>query len=132
MRIDVIDCKKGFILKGLENHKVVTVNGKTIKGHFIIFYDHLNGMDFIGAMITTTSYQGVNEQMNEYHFCEFDEFGNKCKVVYEDSFLVPAKLHKFISMGPFELVGQLTEEGVDFVTKNIDNLPMVTWEEYNS
>ena len=129
--IEVKNCKRGYILRGIENHKVVYVNGKKIKGHFIIFYDHLNGKDFIGAMITSTNYNGVNEQMNENHFSEFDEFGNKCTVVYKDSFLVPAKLHKFISMGPFELVGQLTEEGNDFVTENIDSLPMVTWKEYN-
>jgi hypothetical protein len=130
--IEVKDCKRGFILKGIENHKVVTVNGKKIKGHFIIFYDHLNGKDFIGAMITSSNNYAENLQMNENQFQEFDEFGNKCTVVYKESFLVPAKLHKIISMGPFELVGQLTEEGIDFVTKNIDNLPMVSWEEYNS
>ncbi len=129
--IEVLDCKRGYILKGIENHKVVIVDGKIIKGHFIIFYDHLNGMDFIGAMITSTEFNDTNVKMSESHFNEYDEFGSKCIVVYKNSFLVPAKLHKIISMGPFELVGQLTEEGIDFVTENIDNLPMVTWEEYN-
>jgi hypothetical protein len=57
--IEVKDCKSGYILKGIENHKVVYVNGKTIKGHFIIFSDHLNVKDFIGAMITSTNYNGV-------------------------------------------------------------------------
>ena len=63
---------------------------------------------------------------------DFDEFGNKCMVVYNNSFLVPAKLHKFHSLWHFKFVGQLTELGIDFVTDNIDNLPMVSWEEYNS
>lgn len=130
--IEVKDCKRGYILKGIENHKPIVINGRKIFGHYIIFYDHLNGKDFIGAMITSTSYHGENVKMDENHFSEFDEFGNKCKVVYKDSFLVPAKLHKFISMGPFELVGQLTEEGIDFLIENIDSLPVVTWEEYNS
>jgi hypothetical protein len=130
--IEIEDCKRGYILKGIENHKVDYVNGKTIKGHFIIFYDHLNGKDFIGAMITSSNNYTENLQMNENHFQDFDEFGNKCMVVYNNSFLVPAKLQKFHSMGPFKLVGQLTELGIDFVTDNIDNLPMVSWEEYNS
>lgn len=129
--IEIKDCKRGYILKGIENHKVVYVNGKKIKGHFIIFYEHQNGMDFIGAMITSSNYYAENLQMNENQFQEFDEFGNKCSVVYKDSFLVPAKLHKFHSMGPFELVGQLTEEGIGFVSLNIDNLPVITWQEYN-
>lgn len=130
--IEVKDCKRGFILKGLENHKVVNVNGKTVKGHFIVFYDHLNGMDFIGAMITSKEYNDINIKISESHFNEYDEFGSKCIVIYKNSFLVPAKLHKFFSMGPFELVGHLTEEGIDFVSENIDSLPIVTWEEYNS
>ena len=129
--IEIIDCKRGYILKGIENHKTIVINGRKVFGHYIIFFDHLNGKDFIGAMITSTVFNDTNVKMSESHFNEYDEFGSKCIVVYKNSFLVPAKLHKFISMGPFELVGQLTVEGIDFVTENIDSLPMVTWEEYN-
>lgn len=130
--IEVKDCKRGYILKGIANHKVVIINGRKVLGHFIIFYEEYDGNDFIGAMITSTDFNDTNIKMIETHFREIDEFGNKCIVVYKDSFLVPAKLHKFHSMGPFELVGQLTDEGIGFVTATIDNLPVITWQQYNS
>jgi hypothetical protein len=129
--VEVKDCKRGHILKGIENHKVMIINGKKTIGHFIIFYQEYYGNDFIGAMITSTEFNDTNVKMIETHFREFDELGNKCSVVYKDSFLVPAKLHKFHSMGPFELVGQLAEEGIVFVSATIDNLPVITWQEYN-
>ncbi|MFE3866486.1 hypothetical protein ACFX5E_00185 [Flavobacterium sp. LS2P90] len=128
--INIKDCKSGYILKGQENHKAKIVDGHNERGHFIIFYDYLNGYDFVGAMITTTDYNGINEPMQENYFNEVNEYGDKCTVVYSNSFLVPAKLHKFHSMGEFEFVGQLTDLGISFMVKIIGNLDIMTWDDY--
>jgi hypothetical protein len=128
--IDVKDCKRGYILKGIENHRVYKENGKTIKGHYIVFYDHLDGYDFQGAMITSKDYNNCNESLKEEHFFDKSITGEVYLVAYNNSYLVKAKLHKFHQMGDFIFVGLLTEEGVSFLEEVIDDMELVTWEQH--
>lgn len=130
--IEIKDCIKGYILKGERNHRPIRIGKRIVLGHYIIFYEHHNGSDFIGAMITSKNFRNVNLPMNEIHFNNSDDLGNPWKVYYKNSYLVPAKLQKMHSMGPFELVGQLTVNGVEFMNESIEQLPLMFWEEYKN
>ncbi|WP_318640926.1 hypothetical protein [Flavobacterium ardleyense] len=120
--VELEECKAGFILKGIINHRS--------RGHFIIFLEHYYFPDFIGAMISTKNTGNQNILMSEGHFEETFEDGTVCKVKFKDSYLVPAKLHKFFDMGPFELCGVLTNDGIRFITKNLENFKVESWANY--
>jgi hypothetical protein len=128
--ITVKECKKGFILKGIENHRVYIENGKTVRAHYIVFYDHLDGLDFQGTMITSTDYNNQNIPLQEEHFFDKNTTGEAYLVTYKNSYLVNAKLHKFHQMGEFIFVGLLTDEGIAFLEEIIDDLELVTWEQH--
>jgi hypothetical protein len=128
--IDIKDCKRGYILKGVANHEVKYKNEKPVIGHFMIFYDDLGGYDFQGAMITSTDYNGSNVVMKKEHFFEKNDIGDRFPIVFNNSHLVRAKLHKFHLMGEFIYVGLLTPEGIAFMEELIDDLPLATWEKH--
>lgn len=120
--IEIENCVAGYILKGHKNHQN--------NGHFIIFIEHLSFNDFIGAMISSKDFHNKNILMSENHFKkEFDD-GSNCKIQFNNSHLVPAKLHKYYDMGPFELYGVLTNAGLNFVLKNIQHLDLEYWDQY--
>ena len=120
--IEIEDCKTGYILKGYLNHKN--------RGHFIVFIEPYHFPDFIGAMISTKSYQNKNILMSDNHFNKTFDDGTKCKIVFDNSHLVLAKLHKYFEMGPFELCGILSEDGINFVNDNINMLDLQSWNQY--
>jgi len=120
--IEIDEFKPGFILKGFINHKD--------NGHFIIFIKPYHFPDFIGAMISTKNFGNKNILMSENHFKKFHDDGTNCKVIFNNSHLVPAKLHKFFDMGPFELCGILSENGLQFVLEHIENLETESWNQY--
>ena len=120
--IEIENCKVGYILKGFVNHKN--------KGHYIIFIKSYHFPDFIGAMISTKNFENKNVLMSENHFNETFEDGTKCKIIFNNSHLVLAKLHKFFDMGPFELCGVLSEVGIKFVEDNINKLDLENWQQY--
>lgn len=120
--IEIENCKPGYILRGYLNHKQ--------KGHYIVFIEPYHFPDFIGAMISTKVYDNKNILMSETHFNENFDDGSKCKIIFDDSHLVIAKLHKFFDMGPFELCGVLSENGINFVSKNLENIDIENWEQY--
>ena len=68
--------------------------------------------------------------MSESHFNKTFDDGTKCKVTFANSHLVLAKLHKYFEMGPFELCGILSDEGIKFVYENTDNLEIESWNQY--
>lgn len=120
--IEIKDFKPGFILKGFINHKD--------KGHFIIFIEPYHFPDFIGAMISTKDFANKNILMSENHFLEHLDDGSDFRVIFDNSHLVPAKLHKFFDMGPFELCEILSENGLKFVCENIENFEIESWNQY--
>ena len=120
--IEIDECKPGYILKGFINHKD--------KGHFIIFIEPYHFPDFIGAMISTKDFANKNILMSENHFIKKFEDGTDCKIIFNNSHLVPSKLHKFFDMGPFELCGILSENGLQFVSENIKNFEIESWNQY--
>ncbi|CAM3789866.1 hypothetical protein FLGE108171_15115 [Flavobacterium gelidilacus] len=128
--IDIKDCKRGYVLRGITNHHVKIENGKPIKGHFMVFYDSIDGFDFQGAMITSKDYNGKNAPMQEEHFFIKNNSEEYFKVTFNNSHMVNAKLHKFYDMGEFIFVGLLTPNGVTFMEELISDLPLITWEKY--
>ena len=68
--IELENCRKGFILKGLLNHYNY--------GHFIIFLELIDHGNFIGAMISTKNRNDLNLLMSDNHFLnEFEKQINK-------------------------------------------------------
>ena len=120
--VEIENCKVGYILKGFVNHKN--------KGHYIIFIESYHFPDFIGAMISTKNFENKNLLMCENHFNKTIEDGVNCKITFNNSHLVLAKLHKFFDMGPFELCGILSEVGNKFLKDNISNLTLENWNKY--
>ena len=120
--IPISECKRGYILKGIKNHRR--------RGHFIIFYDHIDGFDFQGAMITSKDYNNQNIALAEEHFFNKNTEGIDYSVVYKNSFLVKSKLHKFHEMGEFIFVGLLTKKGISYLENIIDHLELISWEQH--
>ena len=120
--IEIQDCKPGFILKGFINHKD--------RGHFIIFIKQYHFPDFIGTMISTKNFANKNILMSENHFIKHFDDGSDCKIIFDNSHLVPSKLHKFFDMGPFGLCGLLSENGIKFVNDNINMIDLENLNKY--
>jgi hypothetical protein len=98
--------------------------------HYIIFYNGHTDDEFEAGILTSTEKYSVNIPMNESHFINTDKNGDYFKVTYKNSKLVPAKLYKPENWGPFEKVGQLSEDGIAFVEEHIGHLEAEFWEEY--
>ena len=131
--IEIKECKKGYILKGESNHKVYKdKNGKTIRGHFMIFLQGRTDVDFIGTMITSCEYNGENIVMSEQHFLTHfsEEPYNPCTITYKNSHLVPCQLLKIDGMGPFIKLGELSVSGIAFVDEIVKDKGPYEWEEY--
>ncbi len=113
---------KGDILQA--NHRKFTEGY-----HYIIFYEGHSKNNFIGGMIT---HRDINKNipMLRGHFNEIDGDGKEFKVQYDKTFLVNAKLMKPERWGPYNKVGALTQEGIDFFEKVIENLPLETFAHY--
>lgn len=98
--------------------------------HYIIFYAGKDLRHFLGAMLTSSNDYDENVLMHKNHFEKKDLDNNDYKIKYQNSHLVPAKLMKLESWGPFKIVGKLTAEGVEFVENHIDDLDEILWEDY--
>ena len=119
-----VDFEIGNILLGENNHPI---DGN----HYIVYYKDIDRRDFEGCMISTKPHNNINKSMMPEHFEVVNaETGNDWPITYKNSYLVPAKLHKFNEMGPFTKVGQLTEEGILFITGIIAPKRLTPWEVY--
>ena len=115
----------GSILLGENNHPDDGNN------HYIVYFEELDAIDFVGGMISTKPHNGKNVPMSSSHFEVKNDKGINWKISYYKSHLVVAKLHKFNKMGPFTKVGQLTENGILFLTSVIADKQLLPWEVYN-
>jgi len=109
---------------------ILEATDRTSGIHYIVYYNEQNETNFIGGMITHLENK-KNKPMKECHFKIFDENGVKYKITYDKTNLVVAKLVKFESWGPFTKVGELTQEGIEFVINTIDKLNSETFKEYS-
>lgn len=113
---------RGDILKA--THRAIK-EGK----HFIVYFDGYSDTDFIGGMITHSELYG-NVKMEINHFEKVDANGINYNVIYDESFLVKAKLIKPNIWGPFTKVGCLTDNGKDFLINTIEDLETESFESY--
>ncbi|MDL2141696.1 hypothetical protein QQY79_04125 [Flavobacterium tructae] len=105
-------------------------NRELTKGrHFIIYYEGFSQDDFIGGMITHSEING-NLKMDINHFEILDENGEEYKVIYDDSYIVNAKLIKPHVWGPYTKVGSLSVSGITFFENNIAELEPQTFANY--
>ena len=97
--------------------------------HPIVYLQYKDSNFFVGAMLTTSDYAD-NILMAEKHFKIKDSKGIMYKFLFRNTHLVNAKLVKRNEWGPFEKVGELTVEGIEFVESRIKAKNPVFWEEY--
>lgn len=119
-----VDFKIGEILLGDNN---LQIDGN----HYIVFYNEIDGIDFQGCMISTSPFHGINIKMEATNFEVVNMDTNEpWEIIYKDSYLVPAKLHKFNNMGDFHKVGQLTPDGINLIENIISEKQLKPWEVY--
>ncbi len=111
------DFKSGDIL--LATHRELK------KGyHPIVFISGHSEFDFVGAMITHEEIVDRNVKMNETHF----ESG--FAITFDNTYLVKGQFIKPEEWGPFDKIGQLTKEGLEFVKQEIAGRPIETFAKY--
>lgn len=115
--------ERGDILEAKNRHKDAGL-------HYIIFYSGKDTRHFLGGMLTTSAEYEENIPMNKNHFEKKDLDQHNYKIQHNNSHLVPAKLMKLESWGPFEIVGKLTPDGVEFVENHINDLEEILWDDY--
>jgi len=114
--------RKGDILLAANRSRVTAY-------HYIVYYETLSDSEFAGTFISTDGSYEQNIEMSNNHFEEYDNHGALYDVNYDSSFLACAKLIKLESWGPFSKVGQLSNEGVEFLENTIGDLEPITWED---
>lgn len=122
--------KKDYMERNIGDILEATNRSRETGFHYIIFYEGYDDNEFIGGVMTSTDKYPVNILMNSSHFIEKDEAENDFKITFKNTKLVPAKLFKPEEWGPYEKVGQLTDEGIAFVDQHIRNLQPEYWQNY--
>jgi hypothetical protein len=111
------DFKSGDILQATQR--------ETKKGHHpIVFVSGHSEYDFIGAMITHEAIVDRNVKMNEVHF------QTGFAITFDNTYLVKGQFIKPEEWGPFNKIGQLTKEGLEFVIQEIADCPIETFAKY--
>lgn len=94
--------------------------------HYILVWsDFDEGSDFYGIMLTTASQYPDNIPMAKDHFLQGKELE-----WHESQHFVNRLFIKFASWGPFSKVGELTEDGVKFITEKLQDIEPLPFEEY--
>lgn len=113
---------KGDILEA--THRELT------KGyHYIVYFEGYSDLNFCGCMITHSNGNN-NISMEAQHFETNDKNGKPYKVGYDNTYLVKGKFLKSEEWGPFEKVGALTVEGINFLDEVISGLGAETFSDY--
>ncbi|NDI99151.1 hypothetical protein GWA97_08705 [Flavobacterium sp. LaA7.5] len=97
--------------------------------HYIIFLEGYNKNNFLGAMITHSDKYG-NIPFIVEHFEELDNEGVNYEIVYDNSYLVQGVFIKPKEWGPFEKVGKLTQNGIEYINKHLEGLVPISFSEY--
>lgn len=81
---------------------------------------------FLGVMLTSAppSVRHDNILMQDSHFCK------GFKVEYKTTYFVNQIFEKIPIWGPFEKVGQLTPEGIEFIEGRISKAPAQPFDRY--
>jgi len=114
------DFKLGDVIQG---------KGKLAK-HPILFIQDTDDDSFEGCMLTRSPLWEGNLPLEREFIKEFDEEGNRFEFQFRNTHVVQARLEKKKDWAPFWKVGELTEEGIEFVMTVINGLEPQQWEDY--
>ena len=112
---------KGDILYGRKKSDAI---------HPIVFLQTKDDTFFIGAMLTTANNYPENILMKPEHFKMMDSKGIKHELYFDNTHLVKAKLIKRNEWQPFRKIGELTDEGIDFVEAHVNTEEEKLWEDF--
>ena len=69
--------------------------------------------------------------MAEKYFKKEDSQGRKCELFFNNTHFVNTELLKKDEWKPFEKVGELTDEGIEFIESKMKDKNPMLWENYN-
>ena len=96
--------------------------------HPLIYWNTDGPETFIGIMLTHSP-EDKNIALKQEHIKVQDENGNKFNFQFDNTNIVKAQLIKEEDWGPYTKVGELTEEGLKFISNYIkDNKPEYWYE----
>ncbi|MBK7441131.1 MAG: hypothetical protein IPI65_06265 [Bacteroidetes bacterium] len=98
--------------------------------HPIVYLEDYDSGFFIGVMLTSSKRYPGNILMKPEHIRINDEKGNNFELTFNNTHFVRAKLLKRIEWEPFRKVGELSDEGIQFIEDNINSNKAILWEEY--
>jgi len=100
--------------------------------HPFVFLSNKDDEKFYACMITHARRHPNNIPFLPSHFKSSDELGFPFTVVFDNSNLVKLQLEKNHGWGTFIKVGELTQEGIDFLINQLDDADKTTWRVYKS
>ncbi|HEX7412536.1 MAG TPA: hypothetical protein VF411_00730 [Bacteroidia bacterium] len=124
-KMEIVKVKKGQIVQGTHRkfneayHPVVYLEGNLDE-------------DFLGVMLTTNGEYTDNVAMKEEHFTKLDNKGNPYPIQFKETYFVKVQLKKRTEWGPYNITGQLTESGIEYIQSKISALSPIYWDEYMS
>ncbi len=109
--------KRGDIIQGKQR------GAKDKAYHPIIYFEEFDAHFFVGGMITQSEKYG-NIRLGDSHFDQ--------KISNKPQFFVKNYLLKRMEWQPFNLLGRLSEEGINFVMSHLEGTEPQLWEDYTS
>ena len=117
-----MEFKKGEIVRA-------TKRDRSEGFHYIaVWTDFDDGNDFVGIMLTTST----TEEYADNVLLEIDHIKKGLDFEWQNSHFVNRLFIKFSVWGPFTKVGELTESGIKFISDNLQDIPPVTFDEYDA
>lgn len=110
----------------------ILLGGKGKVLHPMVYLDLHNSESFIGVMLTHDSTKKNNTPLKKEHIKEFDNNKKKFYFQYDNTYFLRAKLKKKADWGPYKKVGELTKEGVLFISEHIKKETPQYWNEIPS
>lgn len=117
-----MEFKKGEIVRA-------TKRDRSEGFHYIVVWtDFDEGNDFVGIMLTTST----TEEYADNVLLDIDHIKKDLDFEWKNSHFVNRLFIKFSAWGPFTKVGELTESGIKFISDNLQDIPPVTFDEYEA
>lgn len=117
-----MEFKKGEIVRA-------TKRDRSEGFHYIVVWtDFDEGNDFVGIMLTTST----TEEYADNVLLDIDHINKDLDFEWQNSHFVNRLFIKFSAWGPFTKVGELTESGIKFISDNLQDIPPVTFDEYDA
>ena len=102
---------------------------KTI--HPFIYLEEIDTDQFKGCILTHSNKYPDNVLLDHEHLEQKNTDGLNFRVKFDNSYFVCSILIKKAEWGPFIKVGQMTDNGINFVESLVSGAAfLITWEEY--